>query len=41
MLQLSPVERVLLIVTGSFVVYRFAYGEWPVGLSVESSEGER
>lgn len=35
--ELSAAERLLLIVTGTFVVYRFAYGEWPVGLTVEAT----
>ena len=35
--NLSPTERLLLIVTGAFVAYRFAYGEWPVGLTVEAT----
>jgi len=39
--ELSAAERLLLIGTGAVVAYRVAYGEWPVGLSVEQTAEDR
>lgn len=39
-MNVSAVERLLLAVTSLAVLYRIAKDEWPVGLSVERTEGK-
>lgn len=39
-MTLSAVERILLSVTLVAVLYRIARDEWPVGLTVEPTEGD-